>query len=110
VSLRGRVTLGTVLVLGAGLAILSVALNLLLADRLSADASAVLANRADAQIATLDTRGGTLRVRDAPNDAALDEHAWIFDSRGRAIERSPAAGGLAREVRELARVRAPTER
>jgi two-component system OmpR family sensor kinase len=110
VSLRGRVTLGTVAVLGGGLAILSVALNLMLANRLSADASAVLANRADAQIATLDTRGGTLRVREAPNDPALDEHAWIFDAGGRAIERSPATGRLAREVQQLAHVTVPTER
>jgi two-component system OmpR family sensor kinase len=110
VSLRGRVTLGTVAVLGVGLAILSIALNLLLADRLSADASAVLANRAEAQIATLDSVGGNLRVREAPNDAALDEHAWIFDSKGRAIERSPARGQLARDVRALAHVVRPTER
>jgi signal transduction histidine kinase len=110
VSLRTRVTLGTVAVLGAGLAILSVALNVLLTNRLSADASAVLANRADAQVATLEATGGTLRVREAPNDAALDEHAWIFDTRGRAIERSPAQGGLARAVKALAHVDRPTIR
>jgi signal transduction histidine kinase len=110
VSLRGRVTVGTVAVLGAGLAILSIALNLLLADRLSADASAVLSNRADAQIATLDARSGKLRVREAPNDAALDEHSWIFDAGGHAIERSPARGELARDVRALAGATRDTER
>ena len=109
-SLRGRVTLSTLGILGAGLAILSIALNLLLANRLSADASSVLANRADAQIATLDAGGGTLRVREAPNDAALDEHAWIFDAHGRAIERSPAQGQIAAAVQALARVERPTER
>jgi two-component system OmpR family sensor kinase len=109
-QLRTRVTLGTVAVLGVGLAILSVALNLLLANRLGADASAVLANRADAQVATLDASTGTLRVREAPNDAALDEHAWIFDSHGRAIERSPAQGDVARAVEALAHVPRATER
>ena len=109
-SLRNRVTIGTVAVLGGGLAILSIALNLLLVNRLSADASAVLANRAEAQIATLDAGGGTLRVRESPNDAALDEHAWIFDTGGRAIERSPAAGRLAAAVEALARVDRPTVR
>jgi two-component system OmpR family sensor kinase len=110
VSLRTRVTLSTLAVLGVGLAVLSVALNLLLTDRLSADASSVLANRADAQIATLDATRGVLHVREAPNDAALDEHAWIFDARGRAIERSPAQGELARAVESLARVTRTTER
>jgi two-component system OmpR family sensor kinase len=110
VSLRTRVTLGTVAVLGAGLAILSVALNLLLVSRLSADASAVLANRADAQLATLDARHGTLRVRKTADDAALDEHAWIFNRQGRAIERSPADGRLAAAVEALAHVDRPTVR
>ena len=107
-SLRTRVTLGTVAVLGVGLAILSVAMNGLLTHRLGADASALLANRADAQVATLDARGGVLRVREAPNDATLDEDAWIFDARGRAIERSPAGPRLARAVEGLARVDRPT--
>ena len=108
-SLRTRVTLSTVAVLGAGLAIISIALNLLLTSRLSADASAVLATRADAQVATLEVTDGGLRVRESANDAALDEHAWIFDTHGQAIERSPASGKLARAVEELSRVDTPTE-
>ncbi len=99
-SLRNRVTLGTVAVLGAGLAIISIALNLLLASRLSADASAVLASRADAQAAGLDR----------PDDDALDQPAWIFDARGNAIQRSPASPRLARAVDALKRVDRPTER
>jgi signal transduction histidine kinase len=110
VSLRTRVTLGTVAVLGLGLAIISVSLNLLLIGRLSDDASSVLANRADAQVATVDSTGRILRVREAPNDAALDEHAWVFDRQGRALERSPAQGRLAQAVQELARVDRPTIR
>jgi two-component system OmpR family sensor kinase len=109
-SLRKRITIGTVTVLAAGLAILSIALNALLANRLGADASAVLGNRADAQVATLDATSGTLRVREAPNDAALDEHGWIFDARGRALERSPADRRLTAAVEALSRVREPTER
>jgi signal transduction histidine kinase len=110
VSLRNRVTLGTVLVLGAGLALISVALNLLLAGRLSADASAVLANRAAAVVTTVQARGSRLRLRDAPDDQALDQHTWIFDAGGAAVERSPVSGRLARAVEALARVRRPTER
>ncbi len=107
-SLRTRVTLSTVAVLGAGLAIISIALNFLLAGRLSADADDVLANRAAAQIATLEVHDGALRVRESADDAALDEHAWVFDTQGRAIERSPASGKLARAVGELKSVDAPT--
>jgi signal transduction histidine kinase len=109
VSLRNRVTLGTVLVLGAGLVLISVALNLLLVGRLSADASAVLANRAAAMAATVDTHGGRLRLREAPDDQALDQHAWVFDAAGRTLARSPASGRLARAVGALAHVRRPTE-
>src|SRR4051794_33018363 len=96
VSLRTRVTLSTIAVLGAGLAIISIALNLLLAGRLSADASSVLATRA----ATLDSL----------DDAALDQPAWIFDAQGRAIQRSPASPRLMRAVDALGRVDRATER
>jgi two-component system OmpR family sensor kinase len=89
VSLRGRVTLASVAVLGVGLAIVGVALNLVLANRLSADASAVLRERAAALTATLDTRGPKLAVHDGAGDAVLDRQAWIFDISGRAIERAP---------------------
>ena len=108
-SLRNRVTLGTVLVLGAGLAIISVALNLLLASRLSADASSVLASRAAAMLSTVDERDDRLRLRDAPDDTALDQHAWVFDARGSALERSPASVKVARGVQALARARRPTQ-
>ena len=109
-SLRNRVTLSTIAVLGVGLAIISLALNLLLAGRLSADASSVLANRADAVASTLDARPGRLRLREAPDDAALDEHAWVFDRQGNALERSPATDEVARAVRSLMGVTHPTER
>jgi two-component system, OmpR family, sensor kinase len=109
-SLRNRVTLSTLAVLGAGLAVISIALNLLLADRLSADASSVLANRADAVAATVDRGTGQLRVNEAPDDDALDEHAWIFDRQGQALERSPATEEVARAVRSLVHVTRPTER
>jgi two-component system, OmpR family, sensor kinase len=104
VSLRNRVTLGTLAILGLGLAIISVGLNLLLVSRLSADASAVLFSRAEAETATFDTSAGPLRERGAPNDAALDQHSWVFDASGRAIESAPASKRLAAGVRRLSRV------
>ena len=108
-SLRTRVTLSTVAILGAGLAIISITLNLLLVGRLSADASTLLANRADAQVSTLLVRNGTVKVRENPDDASLDAHAWIFDADGNALERSPASGKLAAAVQRLKSVDEPTE-
>ena len=93
-SLRNRVTLSTVAILGAGLAIISITLNLLLVGRLSADASTLLANRADAQVSTLLVRNGTVKVRENPDDASLDAHAWIFDADGNALERSPVYAAI----------------
>jgi signal transduction histidine kinase len=91
VSLRTRVTLSTVAVLGAGLAIISIALNLLLVGRLSADADDVLTTRADAIAA-----GPT-----DSDDATLDQPAWIFDAQGRALQTSPASPRLMRAVDAL---------
>lgn len=108
-SLRNQITLSTLAILGAGLAIISITLNLLLAGRLSADASALLAGRAEAQMTTLVVRDGRLEVRETRDDAALDAHAWVFDHRGRAIERSPASGQLADAVGRLKAVDRPTE-
>ena len=91
-SLRNRVTIATVITLGAGLLIVGVALNLVLANRLMADAQTVVENRAEALLATVDASAPTLRVRDSGGDAVLDEQAWVFDASGRAVERPPVDG------------------
>jgi signal transduction histidine kinase len=110
VSLRNRVTLASIAVLGLGLAIVGVALNLVLANRLSADASSVLRERAAAQLATLDTRGPRLAMHDGAGDAVLDQQAWVFDLDGRIIERPPGDEEELATARALSRVTAPQER
>ena len=73
-SLRNRVTLGTVAVLLVGLTVLSVALNVLLQNRLSADASSVLATRADTFAAG---PGGTRRrTRNSTRNRARKRRYW----------------------------------
>src|SRR4051812_24484447 len=89
VSLRNRVTIATVITLGTGLLIVGVALNLVLANRLVADAQTILENRAGALLATVDARGPALRVHDSGGDAVLDEQAWGFDTSDTAGERPP---------------------
>ena len=109
-SLRNRVTLASLAVLGIGLAIVGVALNLVLANRLSADASSVLRERAAAQLATLDTSGPRLTVHEGAGDAVLDQQAWAFDQDGRIIERPPGDSRLLPTAKALSTVTTPTER
>jgi len=110
VSLRNRVTIATVITLGTGLLIVGVALNLVLANRLVADAQTILENRAGALLATVDASGPTLRVHDNGGDAVLDEQAWVFDASGKAVERPPVADEIHAAATELASARAPTTR
>jgi signal transduction histidine kinase len=109
-TLRGRVTLAAVLVLAAGLAGLAVLFNVLLANSLDSDASAVLRNRAAAQVATIDLSHGGVRAGEGPNDAALDRDAWVFAD-GRVVEKPAVASAAAtRAAGDLAAVTRPTDR
>lgn len=107
-NLRSRVTTATAVTLGVGLLIVGLALNLLLSNRLMADADTLLDNRAGALLATIDTSGPALRVIEGANDAVLDEQAWVFDARGRAIERPPINDQAQAVATSLARVRTRT--
>jgi signal transduction histidine kinase len=109
-TLRARVTVAAVAVLAVGLLALSGLFNVLLAHRLSTDASALLRSRAAAQRATLDVSGNRIRTVEGPSDAALDRAAWVIAG-GRVIER-PAVEppGVARAVTSLAGITQPTER
>ncbi len=110
-SLRGRITLASIVALGAALVILTVAINLLLAYRLDADASAVLRSRADAQRSTLDVSDGGLRVEDVPSDQSLDEQTWVFAASGAVVERAKRVGAdVQRTAFLLAGATVPRER
>src|SRR4051794_38079089 len=107
-SLKGRVTLATVLTLGLGLAIVGVTLNLVLEHRQDLDAETVVKSRAAALLSTLDTSGPTLRVHEGGGDAVLDEQAWVFDRTGKLVEGPPTGDQADAAARRLARVRKPT--
>src|SRR3954468_5663214 len=98
VSFRNRVLLTSLVTLAVGLGALVVAGNVVLNARVHAETSSQLRAHAEAQLATLDVSGGRVRVRDAPNDAALDRRAWVLAG-ARVIERadnvSPALDRLA---------------
>src|SRR4051794_31486601 len=84
-SLRTRVAFATIGVLIVGLVVISVAFNLLLANRLSDDASTVLRNRAAAERATVYVRDGRVQRSQTRGDAALDHQAWLYQD-GRLVE------------------------
>ena len=107
-SLRGRVTLATALILGLGLALVGVTMNVLLEHRQDLDAETVARNRAAALLSTLDISGPRLRVHEGGGDAVLDEQAWVFDRAGRVIEAPLAHDEADAVARSLARVRRPT--
>jgi signal transduction histidine kinase len=98
VSFRNRVLLTSLVTLAVGLGALVVAGNVLLNARVHAEASSQLRAHAEAQLAALDVTGDRVRVRDAPNDAALDRRAWVLAGT-RVIQQadnvSPTLGRLA---------------
>ena len=78
-SLRSRVALIALLAVAAWVALITVAFNVLLNARLSAQADDILRTRAEATVTTLDVRAdGTVSVNDTSDDAAIDVGTWIF--------------------------------
>lgn len=105
--LRARVVLASVYVLALGVVAIGITINVLLTNSLDADADAVLRARADAQLATVDLRGGTVVVSEGAQDEALDREAWVFAG-GRAIARPPAPPAVDRAAARLAGARPGT--
>lgn len=103
--LRARVVLASVYVLALGVVAIGITINVLLTNSLDADADAVLRARADAQLATVDLKGGRVVVSEGPQDEALDREAWVF-TRGKAIARPPAPSVVDRAAFRLAGARA----
>lgn len=105
-SVRARLLLAVVVAVAGALAVMIVGFNLLLAQRLSANATAIARERATAQLSTLRVLHGHVVVGEAPDNEAVDSQVWIFEG-ARAIEqpKSPrrqvdaAAHALARSDR-----------
>jgi signal transduction histidine kinase len=104
------VAFASVGVLAVGLVALSVGFNVLLRARLRDDESAVLRTRIEAQQAELAIAGAKVRIREAPNDVALDHGAWVFAG-GRVLEHPPGPSAAVQTVvDQLMHVNARTER
>ncbi|HEX6711736.1 MAG TPA: HAMP domain-containing sensor histidine kinase [Thermoleophilaceae bacterium] len=89
-SFRTRLLTAALVSLALGLATLLAIGNFVLAGRTRSETSSVLRARAEAQLAALETTRGRVRVRETPNDRALDRDAWVLDG-ARVIERPAAA-------------------
>jgi len=110
VSLRRRLVLASLLILGVGLAALLVAGNVVLQARERAESTGELRARADAQLAALDVTPERVRVRESPDDATLDRRSWVLEG-DRVVERPAGVPEqLDREAVALGRLRRTAER
>ncbi|MCW3063720.1 MAG: histidine kinase, partial [Solirubrobacterales bacterium] len=100
-SLRTRLLTVT----AAGALVLVVALtgafNLVLRERLGADADSQLRARAAARLASLTVVDGRLSVQEAPDEGTGDARTWVYAG-AQALERPPGPPALQREADSLA--------
>jgi signal transduction histidine kinase len=85
-GLRGRLILVVLGAVAVGVALLTLAFNLVLRAQLDADVNAVLRANASAQLGTLATADGRLAVGDLPDNAGVGAHIWVFSGQ-RALQR-----------------------
>lgn len=78
-TMRGRLALVATASTAVWVALLTCVVGLLLANRLRGAADELLRTRAEAAATTVDVSpDGLVRVRDAPDDRALDTDVWVF--------------------------------
>ncbi len=100
-GVRSRLLLAVLLAIGAALAGLTLAFNVVIAGTLSRDADSVLRTRAADALALLRTAGDRLVVGEAPDEGAVDRQVWVFSS-GRALEAPRTRPAVAAAARLLA--------
>ncbi|HEY6069213.1 MAG TPA: ATP-binding protein [Gaiellaceae bacterium] len=100
-GLRRRLLFAVGAAVAVALVGLVAAFNLILGHVLDRDARDLVRARAIAQVASVHTSGGRLRVGETPDDRSADAYLWIFEG-GRALERPRAAAEIDRAARELA--------
>jgi signal transduction histidine kinase len=101
-GLRRRLELSVVGAVALSLIVLLGAFNVVLRDRLSADANNVLVSRASAELAALRVADGKLSVPELPDAAAPDAQTWAF-SGGRILEQPRVDPVTERAAERLAR-------
>ena len=101
-GVRARLLVAVVAAVAIALAALVTAFNVVLARRLSADATDLARVRANARLSALRVVGDRVLPGEGPDDAALDSQVWIFAG-GRAIEQPQTSrASVAAAARALA--------
>jgi signal transduction histidine kinase len=77
-GLRGRLLLSVLVAIGLVLAALTAGFNIVLRDRLNADANSIVQARATAELAALRFAPGRIALGEAPDEAAPDTPIWVF--------------------------------
>lgn len=105
-----RLAAGTLAAVALGLLLLTAGFWWVLSVRLAHDADLVLRSRAEAVIGTLHADAGGLTADPADIAGALDVSTWVYDDRGRVVERPTAATTLTAFADRLALVKERTFR
>lgn len=99
-GLRRRLELSVIGAVAVALIVLLTAFNVVLRQRLGAEANNALVSRASAELAALNVTGGRLTAPEVPDAAAPDAQTWVFAGR-RAIEQpraDPITAGAAERL------------
>ncbi|MFF0048039.1 sensor histidine kinase [Streptomyces sp. NPDC005498] len=100
-TLRGRLALLALASAAAWVAALTIAFDIVLAGRLSSQATDLLQTRAAAVATTVEARpDGGIVVHEPPDDRALDVGTWIYRG-STAVERPSAPAALQRQADRL---------
>lgn len=102
-GVRTRLLLAVAFVFAVATTALLAAFNLLLADRLSANATATARARAEAQVGALKVRNGRIILNEGPEGGGIGALIWIFDARGHVLEAPPDGEDLRDSAVSLAR-------
>jgi signal transduction histidine kinase len=112
-TLRGRLTALALVAVTIAVVLVVIAFNVVLGSALRGDVDSRLRSQAAAAATTVESAGGRLKLRESPDDAAIDAQVWIFDTE-RAVSRPSApaavqhaADALAGRSHVFARVAAP---
>lgn len=109
-SVRARLLAASLLTLAVGIGALLVVGNVLLRAGVREQAVSVLHARADAELAALTVTASGVRVRESPNDPALDRRAWVLDG-DRVVERpAGVSAAVDRAAVALGAARRPLDR
>ncbi|MBA3843890.1 MAG: HAMP domain-containing histidine kinase [Actinobacteria bacterium] len=89
-DVRTRLLLVVLSAVTLALAVATIGFNVLLAASTDGSASSLLRQRADSERGQLRIVGGRIQQSEGSSDPLGDSRVWIYDSRGRAIERPNA--------------------